>query len=274
MNDRRARGPDDERLSAELVAAWDRDASTYDATPRQGILHEDEWRAWRRLLAALLGDAAHSAIPPRRVLDVGTGTGTIALLAAELGHDVTGVDLSEAMLAEARAKAANAGRAIEWRIADAEALPPDLVGFDVVIARHVLWMLPHPHAAITAWRDAARPGGLVAIIDGFVRTPPPPLDAAARALGRLGSWLSSSPPADRDGAYAAAMRHQLPLAVQRDTRAVASLLEALGLERIRVRPVHEVDRVERSHQPLLVRVSDPRRRYVATGRTPILTAAG
>jgi ubiquinone/menaquinone biosynthesis C-methylase UbiE len=266
-------GDEERRLRADVIAAWDRRAATYDDAPRHGLLYADEWRAWRRLLGALLGDAAHSGIRPRRVLDVGTGTGVVALLAAELGHDVTGVDLSEAMLARARSKGAASGLAVDWRVADAEALPPDLVGYDVVIARHVLWTLLHPDRAIDAWRDAARPGGLVIVIEGLTRTGPPPVDAARRLAARLGTWLTGPGPWSDDHACSPDLRTRLPLANQRDASAVTTLLTRAGLERVAVRPTHELDRVERSHEPLLVRLGDARGRYVATARTPILTAA-
>ncbi|HEU4673398.1 MAG TPA: methyltransferase domain-containing protein [Candidatus Limnocylindrales bacterium] len=266
---------DDRRFTAELIAAWDRGAATYDAMPRHGILHDDEWRAWRRLLAAILGDAAHSRIAPRRILDVGTGTGVVALLAAELGHDVTGVDLSREMLARARSKAAEAGLPVDWRVADAAALPPDLVGFDVVIARHVLWTLPRPDRALTSWRDAARAGGLIVVIDGTNRRPPGPLGDVQRAVGRLADRLAAGNGGEVsvDHSYPAWVRARLPLADQRDTRPIAELLATAGLERVVVRPTRELDRVEGSHQPLVVRIADPWRRYVATARTPILTAS-
>lgn len=263
---------DDDGFKAELIAAWDRGAASYDRTLRHGLLHADEWRAWRRLVAALVGDATHSDLAPRRILDVGTGTGVIALLAAELGHEVTGVDLSEAMLAEARAKARRDGRPIDWRVADAEALPADLVGFDVVIARHVLWTLPHPERAIVSWRDAARPGGLVVVIDGLTRAVPPPIDRAQAAVAWLAERLGPRRDATADHAYPSDARARLPLAAQRDVQLVVALLTAARLERVRVRPTPELDRIERGHQRLLERLADRWRRYVATARTPILTA--
>jgi ubiquinone/menaquinone biosynthesis C-methylase UbiE len=42
---------------------------------------------------------------PQRILDVATGTGTVAFLLAEMGHDVTGIDLSPEMISEAQRKA-------------------------------------------------------------------------------------------------------------------------------------------------------------------------
>lgn len=265
--------PSDDELKVQLTEAWDRGAASYDRILRHGLLHDDEWRAWRRLLGALLGDAAHSDVAPRRVLDVGTGTGVIALLAAELGHEVTGVDLSSAMLTEARSKARASGRSIDWRTADAEALPADLVAFDVVIARHVLWTLPRPDLALASWRDAARSGGLVVVIDGVTRPAPWPVAVGQRTAARLADALAERTVEHAaDHSYPIAARARLPLAGQRDVAVVAQLMRDARLERVRVRPTPEIDRVERAHQSLLVRLGDPWRRYLASGRTPIVTA--
>lgn len=109
--------------------------------------------AWKGLLIEVLGDRE------LRVLDVGTGTGFIALLLAELGHEVIGVDISEEMLRIAREKARKLNiENVEFHLADAEELPfPDNT-FDAVVARHVIWALPNPEKAYSEWKRVLRPG--------------------------------------------------------------------------------------------------------------------
>ncbi len=214
----------DAELKRRLAAAWDAGAATYDRTPRHGLVHDDEWVAWRRLVAAILGDPTHAEVRPLRVLDVGTGTGVLALVAAELGHEVIGIDLSEGMLAEARRKAMAAGRSVELLLGDAEALPAGLVGFDVVLARHLLWTLPRPDRAIASWRDATRPGGLIAVIDGISSPQPWPLAWASRAAGVVVERRRRQD--DPGHAYPADAVARLPLAHQRDTRAVIAVLRS------------------------------------------------
>jgi ubiquinone/menaquinone biosynthesis C-methylase UbiE len=262
---------DDGRLKDELIATWDAEAAAYDTAPRHGILHDDEWMAWRRLVAAVLGDPKHSDVRPLRVLDVGTGTGLLALIAAELGHEVTGVDMSDTMLSEARRKGAVAGLSIDWRVADAESLPADIGGFDAIVCRHLVWTLPHPDRALASWRTAARPGGLVAIVDGWYASRPLPVALLARAARAYRAWRRGRT-GHRDHDYPAEAYARLPLGRQRDTLGVTRLLEAAGLERVRVRPLTEIDRVERRHLGPLGSLSDPWHRYLATGRTPILVA--
>jgi len=109
--------------------------------------------------------AALDALPeqPRRVLDVGTGTGRVARLAAERwpAADVTGVDVSPGMIEEAR----RLGGTAVYDVADAAALPFPDGAFDLVLLNNMIPFFDEL-ARVTA------PGGRVAIAYGLGdRTP-------------------------------------------------------------------------------------------------------
>jgi ubiquinone/menaquinone biosynthesis C-methylase UbiE len=95
------------------------------------------------------------------VLDVATGTGFVALLLTELGHRVTGVDASAAMLAHARAKAAAAGVAVTFLEGVTEKLPFADASFDAVTARHFIWTVLEPEKVFAEWRRVSAPRGVV-----------------------------------------------------------------------------------------------------------------
>ena len=107
-----------------------------------GLFAEAEREAWCRLLQRHLGDE------PRRVLDVGTGTGFLALRCAEIGHDVTAIDVSEAMLAVGRATAARAGLAVNFVLGSSELEAVAGQTFDAIVCRHLVWTLPQPERTL------------------------------------------------------------------------------------------------------------------------------
>ena len=101
------------------------------------------WDALRRPEAFAALEQALAAVPgePRRVLDLGTGTGAAAFEAAGRfpSAEVVGVDLSEQMLAQARAKTPPelAGR-VTFQAADAERLPFEDASFDLVLLANMI----------------------------------------------------------------------------------------------------------------------------------------
>ena len=99
------------------------------------------------------------------ILDVGTGTGFFAVLRAQQGHRVEGIDLTPAMLEEARTLAKQRNLDITFREMDAQnLLYPDAV-FDVVISRNLTWTLPDPERAYASWFRVLKPGGVLLNFD-------------------------------------------------------------------------------------------------------------
>ena len=92
------------------------------------------------------------------------------MLLAEQGHHVTGIDLSPCMVANAQAKAAAAGVDAEFACGDAATPGLDDRSVDVVLARHLVWTLPDPYAALNAWTRLIRPGGRLVLIEGHWQT--------------------------------------------------------------------------------------------------------
>jgi ubiquinone/menaquinone biosynthesis C-methylase UbiE len=105
--------------------------------------------------------------PGKRALDVGTGTGQLAMYLSVAGFDVTAVDLSESMISHARRNASSRGLDIDFHAGDAESLDFEDDAFHVVVSRNLLWTLPNPEKAISEWRRVLAPGGRLVISDGF-----------------------------------------------------------------------------------------------------------
>jgi len=103
-----------------------------------------------------------------RVLDVGTGTAVVALLAAERAGPgcVMGVDLSEAMLEKARIKAKTIGIGLELRKMDAESLDLDEESHDRVLSLFALTHFPNPEKALSEMYRILRPGGTLTLAVG------------------------------------------------------------------------------------------------------------
>ena len=92
-----------------------------------------------------------------RWLDVGTGTGEVALRAARAGADVTAVDISERLLEIARAKP-DADR-VRWELGDAQDLRFGDGEFAVVASCFAVIFAPDPEAAAAQLARVCRPGG-------------------------------------------------------------------------------------------------------------------
>lgn len=145
-----------------ITAFWSTVAPGYEEHPGNvAVPGSTEYAAWVDAIGRLLGTA------PADVLDIGTGTGFVARIAAGLGHRVSGIDLAEPMLAIAAAEAERSELLVSFRRDDAvsPSFPP--ASFDVIVSRHLLWTLRQPLVALANWRRLLRGGGRVVTIDGF-----------------------------------------------------------------------------------------------------------
>jgi ubiquinone/menaquinone biosynthesis C-methylase UbiE len=126
-----------------------------------------------------------------RVLDVAAGSGNVSIPAAQAGASVVASDLTPELFDAGRARAAAEGVELEWREADAEALPFADREFDVVLSCIGVMFAPHHQAAADELIRVCRPGGRIGLIswtpEGFIGqlwaamktyAPPPPPGAS------------------------------------------------------------------------------------------------
>jgi ubiquinone/menaquinone biosynthesis C-methylase UbiE len=108
----------------------------------------------------------------QRVLDVAAGSGNAAVPAAQAGGDVVACDLTPELLEAGRAQAAKVGVELEWRQADAEALPFADGEFDTVLSCLGVMFAPHHQASAEELARVCRPDGTIGLLswtpEGFI----------------------------------------------------------------------------------------------------------
>lgn len=123
----------------------------------------------------IVGELLAEAVDVRageRVLDVAAGNGNATLAAARRFARVTSTDYVPALLEKGRARAAAEGLAVDFREADAEALPFPDASFDVALSTFGVMFAPDQARAAAEMRRVVRPGGRIGMAnwtaDGFI----------------------------------------------------------------------------------------------------------
>src|SRR5690349_23407739 len=126
------------------------------------------WEKWDRLFEEQIGYLNHRLVADARitsgyaVLDLGSGTGYPALLAAQTvgtSGSVVGLDLAADMVAAAERKARRLALAnVTFKVGDASILPFDTAAFDAVISRFCLMFLPDVPKAVAEIARVLKPG--------------------------------------------------------------------------------------------------------------------
>lgn len=142
-----------DEATAKARRVWDTFAPRYDRSMRFFERHLFAGgRPW--VCSRATGD----------VLEVGVGTG-LNLPHYPADVRLTGVDLSPAMLAVARDRAADLGRRVDLREGDAQALPFPDASFDTVVCVLSLCAIPDDRAAVGQMWRVLRPGGRLLLLD-------------------------------------------------------------------------------------------------------------
>lgn len=161
-----------ETPAARQKRVWDKAAPGYD---KQIAFFEKIQFAGGR---EWLGDRARG-----RVLEVAVGTG-LNLPHYPADVTITAIELSPAMLAIARQRAASLGRDADLRQGDAEHLPVGDASFDTVVCALSLCTIPDPGTAISEMKRALVPGGRLLLLD-HIRSTWPPVHAAQWLLEQI-----------------------------------------------------------------------------------------
>lgn len=139
-----------EAYKAEIAELYSSRSSTYDNS------------AWHNRIARRLVDYSNLK-PDSRVLDIATGTGIVAFYAAEIMNQtgsVTGVDISEGMIAVAKEKLTKSEMMnVSFEVGDGEALKFEPDSFDFIFCSSAFIWMTDLSAALNHWRTCLRRRG-------------------------------------------------------------------------------------------------------------------
>src|ERR1041384_7920021 len=191
-------------MAAQPATAATQTQASAQPTPDLAALKTRQQAAWSSGDYAVVGSTLQivgeelcEALDLRagsKVLDVAAGNGMASLAAARRWCDVTSTDYVPALLERGRARAQAEGWSIEFKEADAEALPFTKASFDAVVSTFGVMFTPNQDKAAAEMLRVVKPGGKIGLAnwtpDGFIcqvfkaigRQMPPPAGVKSPAL--------------------------------------------------------------------------------------------
>ena len=146
-------------LEDRIERYWDLRSSEFSKVRRTELASQDA-ALWLKLIEKHLPPEA-----PLKILDAGTGAGFFAIILSRMGHDVTGIDMSEEMVHEARKNTLQANCHAVFCKMNAQALVFPDESFDAVISRNLTWTLPDVMQAYREWKRVLKSGGMLLNFD-------------------------------------------------------------------------------------------------------------
>lgn len=237
---------------------WNYRSQTFDKSPGHYTASKEEEEAWKGLLRSKLDDA-------EKILDIGSGTGFLSLMLADMGYEVVGIDLSEEMIARASAKAKERGLSIDFHQDDAEHLGFENNSFDAIVNRAVLWTLPNPDIAVREWMRVLRPGGKLCFFLHVPRNEQE--DALQKQVLNLWIFLSERRNPWRTlGSKGQAVN--LPYNGGVKPGVILDLLKSVGYSHVFAEPMHEIETLKSRRMPYPYRISHGHGQFCYTAEKP------
>lgn len=215
-------------LKEDIREYWSRRSETFDKAFGHRIPQGPEFDAWADAVRTHVGDR------PLKVLELACGTGEVTNVLLSLGHDVTALDFSEAMLGVATAKHKGRER-LRFLMADAEnTMEPDAT-YDLVVCRHLVWTLTQPEQALNDWFRVLKPGGRLLVFDGDWAKPTRMGRLASRLIRVVDRFKGTDP--FYDGAMSerhSRIMERLPFGEGLTVEKLVPLVEAAGFDGITI----------------------------------------
>jgi ubiquinone/menaquinone biosynthesis C-methylase UbiE len=246
------------------AAYWSSQADRYQRWGDLAHGHPAYREAWTDALGRLAGHPVRDGSAPRRVADVGCGTGELTLLLAAMGHRVTGYDIAPGMLDRARAAITAVGTVAgtaEVERAESRNLPLAAGSVDLVVSRMSFWALPDPVAALREWRRVLAPDGRIVVIDALHFAAPTSAAGRVRHVVGRAFWTVVGRFDRYRGTAPAPARPATPGAGWRSVAEPASQFAAAGLTGVRVGWLDAVAAAHRRTAPPRWRLAGPLPRF-------------